>query len=218
MRVRAMAAIALLAAGAILAGCTGTSGVNTQDLTTATGSSTISESSSSTVDPSSSAQILTSTSTPPTDAATSVSAGTEGLSAQEAADRAAIEAQWNKFWQIYAALPHTLRVTARPWPPKSPSTQHSPTFSPTRTRLNSKGWDTYGQFTSRITWPQPVDGKATAVIADCQDASQAGSLETSTGNKTTVGVARNPLQGTFVRGQDGVWRVDQVFYLKDEPC
>ena len=84
--------------------------------------------------------------------------------------------------------------------------------------LNSKGWDTYGQFTSRITWPQPVDGKATAVIADCQDASQAGSLETSTGNKTTVGVARNPLQGTFVRGQDGVWRVDRVFYLKDEPC
>ena len=34
----------------------------------------------------------------------------------------------------------------------------------------------------------------------------------------TVGVERNPLQGTFVRGQDGVWRVDQVFYLKDEPC
>jgi len=84
--------------------------------------------------------------------------------------------------------------------------------------MNSKGWDTYGQFTSRISWPQPVDGKTTAVIADCQDASQAGSFETSSGNKTTVGVVRNPLQGTFVRGQDGVWRVDQVFYLKDAPC
>jgi len=84
--------------------------------------------------------------------------------------------------------------------------------------LNGKGWDTYGQFTSRISWPQSVDGKATAVIADCQDASQAGSFETSTGNKTTVGVARNPLQGTLARGEDGVWRVVQVFYLQDEPC
>ena len=56
MRERTMAAITLLAAGALLAGCTGTSGVNTQDLTTATGSSTISASISSTVGPSSSAQ------------------------------------------------------------------------------------------------------------------------------------------------------------------
>ena len=218
MRVRTIAAITLLAAGAILAGCTGTSGVDTQDLTTPTGSSTISESSSSTVDPSSSAQILTSTSTPPTEAETSVSAGTEGLSAQEAADRAAIEAQWNKLWQIYAALPHTAESDR---PALAAEVAVDPALSNLLTdanTLNSKGWDTYGQFTSRITWPQPVDGKATAVIADCQDASQAGSLETSTGNKTTVGVARNPLQGTFVRGQDGVWRVDRVFYLKDEPC
>jgi hypothetical protein len=56
------------------------------------------------------------------------------------------------------------------------------------------------------------------VIADCQDTSQAGSLETSTGNKTTVGVERNPLQGNLVRGEDGVWRVQQAYYLKDEPC
>ena len=97
-------------------------------------------------------------------------------------------------------------------------TPRCPTSSPTRARSNSKGWDTYGEFKSRISWPQPVNGKTTAVIADCQDASQAGSLETSTGKKTTVGVERNPLQGTFVRGQDGVWRVDQVYYLKDEPC
>ena len=33
--------------------------------------------------------------------------GAEVLSPQESADRAAIEAQWTKLWQIYAALPHT---------------------------------------------------------------------------------------------------------------
>ena len=121
-------------------------------------------------------------------------------------------------WQVYAALPHTPESDRQALAAQvavDPALSNLLTDANT---LNSKGWDTYGQFTSRITWPQPVDGKATAVIADCQDASQAGSLETSSGNKTTVGVARNPLQGTFVRGQDGVWRVDQVFYLKDEPC
>ena len=219
MRVRTMAALTLLAAGSILAGCTGTSGVNTQDLTTATGSSTISASISSTVDPSSSAQTSSAAITPPTtDTAAVASAATEGLSAQESADRAAIEAQWNQFWQVYLALPHTPQGERQAM---AAAVAVDPGLTNLLTDANTveqKGWDSYGQITHRITWPQAVDGQATAVIADCQDTSQAGSLETSTGNKMTVGVERNPLQGTFVRGQDGVWRVDQVFYLKDEPC
>jgi len=40
----------------------------------------------------------------------------------------------------------------------------------------------------------------------------------STGDKVTVGVARDHYQGSLVKGDDGVWRVEQVFYLKDEPC
>jgi len=84
--------------------------------------------------------------------------------------------------------------------------------------VEQKGWDSYGQIVHRISWPQSVDGKATAVIADCQDTSQVGSVETNTGNKMTVGVERNPLQGSLVRGEDGVWRVEQAFYLKDETC
>lgn len=219
MRERTMAAITLLAAGALLAGCTGTSGVNTQDLTTATTSSTISASSSPTVDPPSSAQTPSTAITPvTTDTAPSVSAGTGGLSAQEAADRAAIEAQWDEFWQVYLALPHT---PAEERQALAAAVAVDPGLTSLLTDANTveqKGWDSYGQITHRITWPQAVNGQATAVIADCQDTSQAGSLETSTGNKMTVGVERNPLQGTFVRGQDGVWRVDQVFYLKDEPC
>ena len=219
MRERTIAAIALLAAVAVLAGCTGTSEVNTQDLSTASESSANSELISSTAGPTSSAQALSATSTPPpVDTAASVSAGAEGLSAQETADRAAIEAQWDKLWRIYAALPHTAEGDRQALAAEVAVDPALANLLTDANTLNSKGWDTYGQFTSRITWPHPVDGKATAVIADCQDASQAGSLETSTGNKTTVGVARNPLQGTFVRGQDGVWRVDRVFYLKDEPC
>lgn len=217
MRERTIEAIALLAAGAILAGCTATSGVNTQDLTNSTATSSISSSTGSIASSSQPATQPTTTSAaslPPSSGA----AATDGLSAQESADRAAIEAQWNRLWQIYAALPHTAEGDRHAMAAEvavDPALSNLLTDANT---LNSKGWDTYGQFISRISWPQPVDGKATAVIADCQDASQAGSLETSTGDKKTVGIDRNHLQGTFVRGQDGVWRVDQVFYLKDEPC
>jgi hypothetical protein len=215
MRKRAMVAAGLMAACALMAGCTGTSGVTTEDLTPPSTASTTAPSAGATsptasVPPSatSSEPITPSPETP----------GAEVLSPQESADRAAIEAQWTKMWQIYAALPGTPEADRQALAAQvavDPALSNLLTDART---LNSKGWDTYGQFTSRISWPQPVDGKSTAVIADCQDASQAGSLETSSGNKTTVGVERNPLQGTLVRGQDGVWRVDQVFYLKDEPC
>lgn len=215
MRVRAVAAIALLAVTAIVTGCSGSSGVNTEELTSSTGSTTTSATPTSST-------ISASPSTAPSSAVSTVgpssATGADGLSPQESADRAAIEAQWNKMWQVYAALPHTPESERQALAAQvavDPALSNLLTDANT---LNSKGWDTYGQFTSRISWPQPVDGKSTAVIADCQDASQAGSFETSSGNKTTVGVVRNPLQGTFVRGQDGVWRVDRVFYLKDEPC
>ena len=218
MRVRAVAAIALLAVAAFVTGCSGSSGVNTEDPTSATGSTTP----SATLPPST-ASASPSTATPSTSEGSvtgspSGAVGTDGLSPQESADRAAIEAQWNEFWHVYLELPHTPEGDRQ-------ALAASVAIDPGLTNLltdaktvEQKGWDSYGQIIHRISWPQPVDGKATAVIADCQDTSQAGSLETSTGNKTTVGVERNPLQGNLVRGEDGVWRVQQAYYLKDEPC
>ena len=218
MRVRAVAVIALLAVSAVVTSCSGSSGVNTEELTSSTGSTTP----SATLPPST-ASASPSTATPSTSEGSvtgspSGAVGTDGLSPQESADRAAIEAQWNEFWHVYLELPHTPEGDRQ-------ALAASVAVDPGLTNLltdaktvEQKGWDSYGQIIHRISWPQPVDGKATAVIADCQDTSQAGSLETSTGNKTTVGVERNPLQGNLVRGEDGVWRVQQAYYLKDEPC
>ena len=219
MRERTIAAITLFAAAALLAGCTGTSGVNTQDLTTATTSSTISESISSTVGPSSSAQTLSATSAPPTtDTAPSVSAGTEGLSVQETADRAAAEAQWVKSWDVYLELART-PVAERE------ALVAAVAVDPTKTNMlsdgakfDAQGLETYGALGHRISWPQPINGGTTALIDDCQDRSQSGSMKTATGDKVTVGVPRDHYQGSLVKGEDGVWRVGQVFYLKDEPC
>ena len=219
MRERTIAAITLLAAGAILAGCTGTSGVNTQDLTTATTSSTISASSSPTVDPPSSAQTPSATSAlNTTDPAPPVSAGTEGLSAQEEADRAAVEAQWMKSWNVYLELARTPAAERE-------ALVAAVAVDPTKTNMltdgakfDAQGLETYGALGHRISWPQPINGGITALIDDCQDRSQSGSMKTATGDKVTVGVARDHYQGSLVKGDDGVWRVGQVFYLKDEPC
>jgi hypothetical protein len=218
MRVRAVAAIALLAATALVTGCSGSSGVNTEDLTSATGSTTISATLPSSTASASPSTAPPSTASASTEASPSDAPGTDGLSPQESADRAAIEAQWNRFWQVYLELPHTPEGDRQAMAAEvavDPGLTNLLTDAKT---VEQKGWDSYGQIIHRISWPQPVDGKTTAVIADCQDTSQAGSLETSTGNKMTVGVERNPLQGNLVRGEDGVWRVQQAYYLKDEPC
>jgi hypothetical protein len=85
-------------------------------------------------------------------------------------------------------------------------------------KFDAQGLETYGELGHRISWPQTVAGRDYAVIDDCQDASQSGSLKTATGQKVTAGVARDHYQGRLVKSKDGVWRVEQVFYLKDEPC
>ena len=218
MRERAMIATGLLAVLTFAAGCSGASGVNTEDPTTMTASTAASTATSSVVSTSSPATASRTTKTLTVASSTSQTTGAEVLSPREAADRTAIARQWAKFWQVYLVLPHTPEKDRHAMAAAvavEPGLTNLLTDAKT---VAEKGWDSYGQITHRISWPQPVNGKATAVIADCQDTSQAGSVETSTGNKMTVGVERNSLQGALVRGEDGVWRVQKAFYLKDEPC
>lgn len=203
---------ALAIACVLLAGCTSASGVNIETLDPATSTSTASSTASASPSQSSA---------PPSSvlASPSPTAGTDsGLPAGEAADRAAVESQWIKSWDVYAALAHTpgdQRAALAGTVAVDPALTNMLTDAQT---LTGKGWDTYGQIAHRISWPQSVDGKPSAVIADCQDSSQSGSYETSTGYKRTVGVPRDHMQGILLRSDDGIWRVQQVFYLKDEPC
>ena len=200
----------------LLGGCTSASGVNIETLDPATSTSTAS--STAAASPSSSA-LQNSASQSSAVATASPAAGTDsGLPAGEAADRAAVESQWIKSWDVYAALAHTpgdQRAALAGTVAVDPALTNMLTDAQT---LTGKGLDTYGQIAHRISWPQSVDGKPSAVIADCQDSSQSGSYETSTGYKRTVGVPRDHMQGILLRSDDGIWRVQQVFYLKDEPC
>ena len=70
---------------------------------------------------------------------------------------------------------------------------------------------------SYITWDQGINGTNTAVFNDCQDWSQAGVLDTKTGNKLTVGAANTPVRVTVLRTGDG-WRVAKAELLQGATC
>ena len=89
----------------LLGGCTSASGVNIETLDPATSTSTAS--STAAASPSSSA-LQNSAPQSSAVATASPAAGTDsGLPAGEAADRAAVEAQWVKSWDVYLAIATT---------------------------------------------------------------------------------------------------------------
>jgi hypothetical protein len=142
----------------------------------------------------------------------------DGLSEQERADRAAVEAQWIKSWNVYrtlSRLPEGERQGAAAAVAVDPALT---LMLQDAQSVSEKGWDTYGTIGHRISWPKPIDGTNEALINDCQDGSLAGSLESATGTKKTVGVERALFQGAMRKGDDGVWRLVQSYFLKDEQC
>ncbi len=75
----------------------------------------------------------------------------------------------------------------------------------------------YGRVISYITWRQPVAGKDTAVLSDCADGSQAGVVDSKSGNKLTVGTVNTPFRGTLQRTAQG-WKVANSEALLGETC
>jgi hypothetical protein len=143
---------------------------------------------------------------------------TAGLSAQEQADRTAIEAVWTESWDIYLALPGTPDAERRD---RAASVAVDPALAgmlKDAAAIAAQGLDTYGKVGHRISWTMPIDGADHALISDCQDLSQTGSYDIATGEKKTVGVERQSMQGSLVKQDDGTWKLAEVYYLRDEPC
>jgi len=140
------------------------------------------------------------------------------ISPQEAADRAAIEAQWAEFWRVYEGIVRTPAV-------ERSTLLDEVSVDPAKTRVldaaarfDADGLDYYGKVVLR---PFKIDldtGTGQAVLSDCQDQSNYGSVYVSTGQKRTVGVDHNHAQAGFVRGADGIWRVQNVQYPDNVPC
>lgn len=67
----------------------------------------------------------------------------------------------------------------------------------------------YGEVRSRIS-DVKVDGDK-ATIVDCQDASESGQADATTGKKKTVGVPRNPVRARLELDHDQ-WKVAKITY------
>ena len=138
--------------------------------------------------------------------------------AQEISDRAAIERAWAHFWKVTDNLPTVPEAERR-------DAASSVAIEPTLTQvlgqaksLADSGLVVYGTSIFHPYWEQSIDGKATALMGDCTDTSQSGSMFIATGEKRTVGVPDNNTRVTFVKGSDGVWRVKEIFFLVDAKC
>jgi hypothetical protein len=148
----------------------------------------------------------------------SATSGSFDPTAQEAADRAAIAAQWSAFWKVYIGIvktPEAQRSAALAAVSVDPAKGR---VLEAASRLEADGLDYYGDVTLR---PYSIDldeGGRQAVLMDCQDQSRYGSLYVATGKKRTVGVDHNHAQAGFVRGDDGIWRVQDVQYVENVPC
>lgn len=215
MRRRIPAALIGALACVLLAGCSG-SGVNAETLDPPVATTSSSPAASSPA--ASSAPV---SAVPPSSAVASPSpaaSATGGLPEAETADRTAIESQWIKSWDVYMEIARTPKAEREALVKTIAVDPARANMLKDAAKFDSQGLETYGELGHRISWPQPVGGRAFAVIDDCQDASHSGSRKTATGDRVTVGVARDHYQGRLVKGDDGVWRVEQVFYLKDEPC
>lgn len=145
-------------------------------------------------------------------------AASSDISPQEAADRAAIEAQWSKFWDVYVGIVRT------------PADQRSAVLDPVSVDpikyrilqeaadFESQGLDNYGSVVPKVYQIDFVGSNNQAVIQDCQDQSAYGSLFVGSGKKRTVGVSDNHLQAGLVRSEDGVWKVQTIQAVENIPC
>lgn len=75
----------------------------------------------------------------------------------------------------------------------------------------------FGGVISSITWPQAINGTDTAVLMDCQDGSQAGIVDATTGRRLVVGAKNTSFRGTLVRTPAG-WRVQKGELLEGATC
>lgn len=139
-------------------------------------------------------------------------------SRQESADRAAVEAQWARFWQVYNNMVRT------------PSEQRGDRLDevavePIKSQIlgaaekfDKEGIDYFGSVVQHPYWTQPIGQGSVAVMRDCKDQSGYGSVWVATGQRRSIGVSNNNLQAEFIRGYDDIWRVQTFGHLSDEVC
>lgn len=166
----------------------------------------------------SSTRSSTATASPSAKAVPTPTLNTAGLSAEEAADRRAIQDVWVRYWNTEfteavrsAGQRLALFKPVAVDPNLSELVKSAATFS-------AKGWADYGVPGHRIYWGPPVDGADQAIMGDCMDFSHSGRLDIKTKRALTVGIPRSNVRGIFERQADDTWRVSDLQFLEDTSC
>lgn len=124
-------------------------------------------------------------------------------------ERFAIESVYREFWdrlhQVTALEEAALRANLS-------EVMAEPQLSTTLGAIAGQrqaGITIYGNEVAHIASIEIAGDSAT--VKDCQDASQSGQAEVTTGKRNTVGVSKNPITATVVR-RDGRWKISQIAY------
>ena len=126
------------------------------------------------------------------------------------AERRAVERAYVQFWTVSRGLDQLPQEQWRSTLEKvSVDSMLTQLLEGTRIQRD-QGIKLYGQVVAHVTGVEVKPDRAE--VQDCQDASQAGQADARTGKPRTVGVPRNPVKGTLVRGADGAWRVALIEY------
>lgn len=213
------ATAAAIAATAVFAGCTSSSGVTPQTLAPSTSTSSSSQA-GSVLAPSSPASATNgpahASSTTPRPV-TSQAPPTSKTADREAADRAAIEAVWAKYWTIdLFKLPVEQQRSALAQYATDPQLSRALASA---AEFKAAGKANYGTAGHRVYWVYPVAGKSEASFGDCMDNSKTGSINVKTGEKLTVGVPRDNSWITVKRDpKTGAWKVSNLQFLVKIAC
>lgn len=115
----------------------------------------------------------------------------------------AIEQAWAHFWEVTDHLPTVAEAERRN---AASSVAVEPTLAQVLNQAKSladNGLVVYGRSIFHPYWDQSVDGHSTAMMEDCTDTSQSGSMVAATGERRTVGVPDNNTRATFVKAPMG---------------
>lgn len=128
-------------------------------------------------------------------------------------EQAALLAQYRKFW---ASLTSISQLPARERPSRLGELAVDPALKSLLAGMAAA--DAKGQVFYGAALPDPTvrinPDSTTALIRDCQDGRSAGLANRATGDRITVGVARNHVSVTMKRQPGGIWKVAFVDYPK----
>lgn len=139
------------------------------------------------------------------------------ISAQEAADRKAVEKAWVKYWGVFTNM---MKVP----PDQRREVYGRVAVDPQLANMikdaaygDKEKLGNYGSVTHHFSWPVSIAVTGKPVLADCMDQSKFGILDIAKGIPLTHGGKRVNLQATFTQ-TGGAWKLVGYIEKAGTPC